>query len=139
MPESVFWYFLVFFGFSGISGISGISDISDISDISGITNFHAKSGLCSSKNKRVMLNLVFGVWRPSVPVTNLHIELPASCQLIRQQVRSTNSWRESKFFYFVALFACFSLFVFLHFIIFLLFFSFCVLIAGAGECYFWYF
>ena len=24
------------------------------------TNFHAKSGLCSSKNERVMLNLVFG-------------------------------------------------------------------------------
>ena len=38
------------------------------------------------------------------------IELP-----INEQVRSTNSWHESNFFYFVALFACFSLFVFLHF------------------------
>ena len=26
-------------------------------------NFHAKSGLCSSKNELVMLNLVFGAWR----------------------------------------------------------------------------
>ena len=35
--------------------------------------------------------------------------------LFLKQVRSSNSWRESTFFYFVALFACFSLFVFLHF------------------------
>ena len=34
----------------------------------------------------------------------------------------------------VFLFLCFCIFF-----IFLLFFSFCVLIAGAGECYFWYF
>ena len=50
------------------------------------TNFHAKSGLCSSKNEWVMLNLVFGssdaCAATSVPVTNLHIELNASRQLI---------------------------------------------------------
>ena len=68
----------------------------------------------------------------------------AKCNWFPQQVRSTNSWRESKILYFVALFACISLFVFLHFFylfaffIFLLFFSFCVFIAGAGEL-FWVF
>ena len=47
------------------------------------TNFHAKSGLCSSKNERVMLNLVFGAvpFRALPHVTNLHIELRASRQL----------------------------------------------------------
>ena len=51
------------------------------------TNFHAKSGLCSSKNERVMLNLVFGACgapAPTVPMTNLHIELRASRQLINR-------------------------------------------------------
>ena len=50
-----------------------------------------------------------------------------------KQVRSTNSWRESAIFYFVALFACFVLFVFLHFLsfcIFAFFALFCVFIAG---------
>ena len=47
------------------------------------TNFHAKSGLCSSKNERVMLNLVFGAGGggASDPMTNLRIELRASRQL----------------------------------------------------------
>jgi hypothetical protein len=46
------------------------------------TNFHAKSGLCSSRNEWVMLNLVFAP-PPlrSIPVTNLRIELRASRQL----------------------------------------------------------
>ena len=43
------------------------------------------------------------------------------------------------FFFILLLFLqvfSFCVFVFLHFFIFLLFFSFCLLIAGAGECYF---
>ena len=50
-------------------------------------NFHAKSGVCSSQNEWVMLNLVFGplpfcskLSRP-LPVTNLCIELRTSRQL----------------------------------------------------------
>ena len=52
------------------------------------TNFHAKSGLCSSRNEWVMRNLVFGAipCRAVPPVTNLHIELRASRQLIIQSM-----------------------------------------------------
>ena len=56
-----------------------------------------------------------------------------------KQVRSTNSWRGSNFFLFCCSFCMFFSFCVFAFFIFLLFFSFCVLIAGAGECYFWYF
>ena len=54
------------------------------------TNFHAKSGLCSSRNDRIMLNLVFGACGAastctcaSVPVTNLRIELRASKKIVK--------------------------------------------------------
>ena len=47
-------------------------------------DFHAKCGLCSSRNERVMLNLVFGAipLHSIPPVTNLHTELHDSRQLI---------------------------------------------------------
>ena len=46
-------------------------------------NIHAKSGLCGSRNERVMLNLVFSPLPLSAvpPVTNLRIELLSSRQL----------------------------------------------------------
>ena len=46
-------------------------------------NFYVKSGLCSSTNERVMLNLVMGAGGGAfVPVRNLSIELCALRQLI---------------------------------------------------------
>ena len=45
----------------------------------------------------------------------IHIHFNSKSPPVAQQVRSTNSWRESKSFYFDALFACFAHFVFLHF------------------------
>ena len=41
-------------------------------------NFHAKSGVCSSKNEQVMLNLVLGA--DAVPVTNVHMVVKLQCE-----------------------------------------------------------